>query len=374
MRVVFLSCYFNHHQRYLSDALAARCDYAFIATTPYNPKRLALGWKPDDEPDYVCHYDTDTSRANALLEQAEVVITGSAPENLVEACIRRGQLVFRYSERPLKDGLEPLKYLPRLIKWRRQNPSGGKIYLLCASAYTAGDYGRFGLFRRKAYRWGYFPQTVRYDDVLAEKKKNTILWAGRFIQWKHPERALEVAKRLKAAGFDFHMKLIGAGELEASLRQLAQELGDCVELTGSMPPQQVRCAMEEAEIFLFTSDRHEGWGAVLNEAMNSGCAVVADAAIGSAPFLIRDGENGLLYPTGDVDTLYNKVVSLLTDGENRQRLGRNACQTITESWNGDTAAERLLVLAQRLKSGQQGSPFEDGPCSPAENLREDWYQ
>ena len=36
----------------------------------------------------------------------------------------------------------------------------------------------------------------------------------------------------------------------------------------------------------------EGWGAVVNEAMNSGCAVVADHMIGAAPWLIRQGENG----------------------------------------------------------------------------------
>ena len=35
--------------------------------------------------------------------------------------------------------------------------------------------------------------------------------------------------------------------------------------------------MEQADIYLFTSDRNEGWGAVANEAMNSACAMVADA-------------------------------------------------------------------------------------------------
>ena len=49
--------------------------------------------------------------------------------------------------------------------------------------------------------------------------------------------------------------------------------------------------MEKSEIFLFTSDKGEGWGAVLNESMNSACAVVASHAIGSVPFLLKDGEN-----------------------------------------------------------------------------------
>lgn len=376
MKVVFVTSYFNHHQKYLSDALAKRCDFTFLATSGYNPKRLALGWKPEPEPSYVCRQDREPERAEQLLAQADLVIAGHASDALTRPCVRRGQLVLRYRERPLRNGLEPLKYLPRLIKWHWRDPSHKKIFLLCASAYTAGDYARFGLFRGKAYRWGYFPAVARYEDPLARKIPHTILWAGRFLGLKHPDDALKVATRLKAEGFDFRMKLIGTGDLEQSLRRTVETegLGDCVELTGSMPPEQVRRAMEEAEIFLFTSDRREGWGVVLNEAMNSGCAVVADAAIGSAPFLIRDGENGLLYPTGDVDTLYDKVVSLLSDGQLCRRLGRKAYETILEDWNADTAAERLLALAEHLRSGQGGSPFAEGPCSLAQDLREDWYR
>lgn len=51
-----------------------------------------------------------------------------------------------------------------------------------------------------------------------------------------------------------------------------------------MKASEVRSYMEKADIYLFTSDFNEGWGAVLNESMNSGCAVVASHAIGSVPF------------------------------------------------------------------------------------------
>ena len=44
---------------------------------------------------------------------------------------------------------------------------------------------------------------------------------------------------------------------------------------GALKPADVRKEMERADIFLFTSDYKEGWGAVLNEAMNARCAIVA---------------------------------------------------------------------------------------------------
>ena len=53
--------------------------------------------------------------------------------------------------------------------------------------------------------------------------------------------------------------------------------------------------MERADIYLATSDRQEGWGAVINEAMNSGCAVVADHMMGAVPYLISHEENGMIY-------------------------------------------------------------------------------
>ena len=74
-----------------------------------------------------------------------------------------------------------------------------------------------------------------------------------------------------------------------------KKLEDCVHMLGAMSPDEVRKHMEQANIFLFTSDRNEGWGAVLNEAMNSGCAVVASHAIGSVPYLIKNGNNGYIY-------------------------------------------------------------------------------
>ena len=76
------------------------------------------------------------------------------------------------------------------------------------------------------------------------------------------------------------------GEMEEQLHNMIRDksLEDCVEMPGAMKASEVRSYMEKADIYLFTSDFNEGWGAVLNESMNSGCAVVASHAIGSVRF------------------------------------------------------------------------------------------
>ena len=125
--------------------------------------------------------------------------------------------------------------------------------------------------------------------------------------------------------------------------------------------------MEQSQIFLFTSDRNEGWGAVLNESMNSACAVVANRAIGSVPFLIDDGVNGDIYEDGNIDDLYQKVKAILDHPARRIEKSKNAYTTITEEWNAETAAERFVALVDEC--GAKPKPFHNGPCSTAERIR-----
>ena len=383
MKILFASNFFNHHQQPLSERLARQpeVDYQFIETMPMPHEQKQLGYHMEQLPGYVCPAylgQAQRERALRLLEEADVLITGSAPETMVRSCIRRNKLVFRYSERPVKKR-EPLKYLPRLLRWNWRNPPGKPIYLLCASAYAAGDYARFGLFRNRAYKWGYFPETKHYEDpdaLLAAKDTREILWCGRFLDWKHPEAALLAAGKLKGEGYSFRLRFIGTGEQERSLHTMAEEAGlsDCVEFLGPMSPEQVRAHMERAGIYLFTSDKQEGWGAVLNESMNSGCAVIASHAIGSVPFLLKDEENGLVFRSGDVEMLYEKIRYLLDHPQEQKRLGKAAYETIAGEWNAQVAAQRVVRLAQAILDGEKEPDlYASGPCSRAERLEESWY-
>ena len=164
--------------------------------------------------------------------------------------------------------------------------------------------------------------------------------------------------------------------MEDQLKIRAAEASFDVYVTflGSMKPSQVRSHMEQAGIYLFTSDRQEGWGAVLNESMNSGCAVVASHAIGAVPYLVKNNENGLIYQSGNVDMLYEKVKYLLDHPEEQKRLGKAAYRTITETWNAEVAAQRLINLAQHILNGEESPDlYENGPCSRAEIIKDDWF-
>ena len=380
MKIVFVNCYFNHHQKPFSDAMVALgADYSFLETMPMPEYRRALGYQELPKPEYVHSWLEEPARCEKLIDEADTVLFSSAPEKLFRRCFGQGKLLFRVTERPLKRQGEWQKFLPRLLRWRWRNPGREGIRLLSASAFAPSDYAKFGLFRGRAYRWGYFPHCNRQADterLLAGKTPGSMLWAGRFLDWKHPDDALRAASWLRHQGYPVLLKMIGTGPMEKALQEMREQLDleGSVSFPGSMTPAEVRREMDKAELFLFTSDRREGWGAVLNEAMDSACAIVAGHAAGATPYLIRPGQNGLVYHSGDWEALAHCLKSLLDSRQSAAGLGREARNTILTEWNAEYAARSLLALAEALRSGTSaGLPASAGPCSKAEIIKEDWF-
>lgn len=376
MTLTFFSNFLLHHQTPFCEAMVKLLGdgFHFVATERIPKERLDLGY--DDlsrsAPYAVNSYENEKEyeKAKKLGRESDVVIIGSAPDEFIEERLEKNLLTFRYCERFFKQGKWRILD-PRVAYYRYKTDTRYRkkpLYMLCASAYTAPDCRFIGAYPNKTYKWGYFPPVKRYDDiedVINRKKPNSILWCARFIAMKHPEAALYVAKKLKDDGVDFLLDMIGIGKVEDKIKKDVEKFGlsDKVRLLGAMSPDEVREHMEKSEIFLFTSDKGEGWGAVLNESMNSGCAVVANRAIGSVPYLLKDGVSGMTY-SGGFDELYEKVKYLLDNKEERRRVGAAAYRTLTDTWNADIAAARLLSLVENIKEGRD-TPFSDGPCSKA---------
>ena len=381
MTIVFISNFFNHHQKYISDYWyhATNRHYWFIATMEMPEEQKKLGYKEFNE-DYIIKLNKDNRcRIKEIVNKADIVIIGSGDETLLDERIRSKKLIYRYSERIFKNDISLPRFIRRAMIHRKKNPSSAEMYLLCASAFAAQDFMRCGLFKRKCFKWGYFPQTKKFEDisaVISNKDKRRLLWCGRLIDWKNPCHTLEIAKKLKDNGYNFRLKIIGDGQLyEKMQRQIFKlSLENVVEMTGALPSDTVRDEMEKAGIYLFTSDFSEGWGAVLNESMNSGCAVVASHAVGSVPFLLKHKKNGLIYKSGDIDSLYEEVATLLDNPKLQDMLGLEGYRTITEEWSPEIAAQRLMELSSSILNKQTPVLPEDGPCSRAELLNNDWFQ
>ncbi len=377
MKIAFFSNYLTHHQLPFCEELIKNneIDFTFIACEKITEERIAFGYEDmNSKYDFVlCSQLSEENQKKALqiADEADVVILGSAPIHYVENRLKNKKLTFRYTERLFKKECHGIEFLKIFLIQQRLHAFKPSLYLLAASAYAPADYQKLGLFKQKAYRWGYFPQLKTYPDIkhiIKNKKENSILWCGRFLELKHPEMAIEIAQKLKENNLSFHLSIIGSGPLEQKLKEMIQERGlhEYIEMLGSMSPEKVREYMERSQIFLFTSDRNEGWGAVLNEAMNSACTVIASQDIGAVPFLLKNNENGMIYNNGSIDELYKDIQMLLNDKKLCEKLGENAYKTLSEEWNAAVATERFIILCNELlKNNKPVVCFDSGPCSPA---------
>ncbi|MBQ6638803.1 MAG: glycosyltransferase family 4 protein [Lachnospiraceae bacterium] len=381
MKVCFISNYINHHQLPLSNELYKEWgeDYSFIQTEEVEEERLKMGWGSDfgDIP-YLKFYYKEPENCRRLIDECDIAIfDGLDDESYIQTRLKNGKIVLRTWERLYKQGQWKAVSPRGLIKKYHDHTrySSAPVYLLCYGAYVADDFEIIRAYRGKRYKWGYFPAFVPYTDeeIKNNKEKDVpeVLWAGRLIGWKHTMDALKAAKENADRGNIFHMTVVGTGECEEELKSFVRENGleETVTFTGPLPPDEVRRKMETADIYLFTSDYEEGWGAVVNESMNSACAVIASHAAGAVPFLIKDKENGLIYESGNVSQLSESLHTLLNDRETCRRLGHAAYTTIKDTWNAGVAAKRLISFCEGLMKNEISSP-ESGPLSEAKVIRQ----
>jgi len=388
MKFIFVSNYINHHQKPFCDALYENLgdEFAFVATMPMEKERVSMGWdtKLTELPYVKLLYEDDT--IEKLIYEAECVLFGwSEREDIAQKRLLSGMPTLRVSERLYRDGrykaISPRGLIAKYhehIRFRNY-----PVYMLCAGAYTAADFNLIHAYPNKCLKWGYYPPLRKYEEgELAKIKRKfrdendgkiQIVWAGRFIKLKHAEYMVKLAKDLNDLNIGFHIHMVGAGELEDDLKKMADELGVNNHLTwyGFKKPDEVRDIMEKCEIHLCTSNQLEGWGAVVNEGMNSGCVEIVSNRMGVTPFLIRDGVNGFSYPNDDYIAMRECVVNVINDTQKKAVISEQAIKTISNEWNADNAAKRLLKLIDTLVSAYKKGETpkvvlpDDGPLSLA---------
>lgn len=391
MKLVFYSIILNNHQANLADEFWGLLgnDYRFVELVEPNEGNAKGGTDDYASRPYLIKAwksEAEWQEAMRLASSAEVcVFSGLQALPFEKERMKRGLLSFDMSERWLKRGWVNL-FSPVIFRMWLSYQMGGwrrkPLYKLCCSAFAAADQYKLGTFNGRCYKWGYFTKVDKFD-VEASSDVSTsnitpLMWCSRYLMWKHPELPILMAHTLKMRGYHFVLDMFGSGEYEEQAKQLAGNLGveDVVKFRGTMPNEQLMKEMREHDIFLFTSDRNEGWGAVANESMANGCVLVASDAIGSVPYLVKDGVNGLMFKSAStktsfghpaqkaLDDLTEKVAWLLDNKEKMKEMQRAAFLTMYNTWSPKRAAQNLLQLIDDLQNGRETS-IKDGPCSKA---------
>ena len=387
MKIAFFSNFLNHHQLPLCKALSERCeDFKFVACEKIPEDRIKMGYEDMNAsyPFVVRAYE-DADEAMRIAKEYDAVIFGSAPTFYLAERMSENKLSFRFCERSLKKGT-----------WRRFIPTTRKkiidgytaykdkqLYILGASAFASSDLALCGFDAKKCFKWGYFPKVEEkdLDALFSLKEKNErveILYAGRLLTLKRViDTAMAVNSLVKRDIKNLHFTIVGEGEEKENIAEYVKcnGLSDYVSFYPFTTPEGVREYMDRADIYVFGSDFHEGWGAVMNEAMNSACAVVVSHAVGSAAFLVENGKNGYVYRCGSVKDLASKLEVLVTDAEHRRNVAKSSYETVEKLWRAEVAAERFVSLCNAIFEGKDITAlYENGPVSPAGIIKNDWIK
>jgi glycosyltransferase involved in cell wall biosynthesis len=204
-----------------------------------------------------------------------------------------------------------------LRRWRTALPTVRRFDLVAVpSGYLVDVFARFGVGARAIFN---FVDSARFGF----RKRQPL--APRFLSNRNHEPLYNVEMALRAFALvqerrpDASLLVAGDGSLRPSLERLARELGlRAVEFVGRVPNERMPALYAAADIYLNTPDVDNMPGSII-EAYASGLAVVTTDA-GGVPYIVRDGETGLVIPRGDHERMAAAALRLLEDDALAQRL------------------------------------------------------
>ena len=179
------------------------------------------------------------------------------------------------------------------------------------------------------------------------------LWAGRMCEGKGlvtTLKALNLLHERRPAGWT--VDFCGPIDEETEREILGPPLANApwrenVRYLGSLPHDEMPRQYRSHDVFLFTSEVHEGLPGTIVEAF--ACAMpVIGTLTGGTKDVLRPDENCLVYPMGDAGALADAMARLLDDPALRRRLSAQVAQFAREQCSNDAVFPRLIEFYDKL--------------------------
>jgi glycosyltransferase involved in cell wall biosynthesis len=374
--IVFGTNMWNHYQGALGLELARILGperFSMVLFENVDMERRLLGWRDRNEYEWLIGpavNGIEQRRMDQRCFDADVMIWGHCPHRILEARTAAGKISLVASERILKKPLHRLRLLnPRyamgLARFRKlvNHPN---VHALAIGYYAPADLKMIGAFGKQVWSWGYFAAVPPIVPESKPKRPLKVLWAGRMLAWKRVDTLVRAIRRVQNSAWVGEATIIGSGPELQRLRLLAKHLGinpERLRFVAPASPEEVRGCMRDADVYVLPSNRMEGWGVVMNEAMSEGCVVIANEEAGAARILIKDGESGLLFRNGDDRQLAALLEMLGRDHALLTRMSRKAWLQIQSLWHPHVAAARLVELCAYLVGRSAAPNYPEGPCA-----------
>jgi glycosyltransferase involved in cell wall biosynthesis len=185
-----------------------------------------------------------------------------------------------------------------------------------------------------------------------------LLFCSKLQSWKRPQDVLQAF--FKANIPESYLIFAGDGTLRVKLVSETESLGikDRVKFIGFVNQSHLPSIYRSVDLFILASE-YEPFGVVVNEAMLCGCPVIVSDKVGAGYDLVRHGENGFVYPCGDIDALATIFKEILPDYERLQKMGTAANERM-KSWSPEENIEAVVQALENLIHTKPSPNLEEG--------------
>ena len=222
-----------------------------------------------------------------------------------------------------------------------------KVHFIIGSPSTHREYLEWGFPPEQVSIINYCVNTKTYYPADTDNHDpDRICYFGRLKKYKSVDQLLQAFSLLKDDFPKLTVDIIGDGDDRERLQALSTEMGisDRVHFLGFVDEDKKAPLLQKMNFVVNTSSK-EGWGLTVVESNACGTPVIAANVPGLRDSVI-DGKTGILYEYGAVTELAEKMRSLLSHPEQRERLRENALEWAA-SFDWEIAATETLEFITR---------------------------
>jgi len=277
-----------------------------------------------------------------------LLVHGYANQNCIRAIIQANKLginVFFRGESNLNSGTKhrfKLFVKKIFLKWLFKKCDG----FLSIGSLNKAFYTHYEVPEGKIFDMPYSVDNSFFQDLASKARNNReyfrsslglqsgrtiILYAGKLMARKHPMDLLNAYIGLSNKGREEprpYLLFIGDGKESNRLKNAAKKTGwNSIKFLGFQNQTQLPAFFDLCDVFVLPSG-HEPWGLIVNEVMNSGKPIIVSDQVGCAPDLVKDGQNGFIFPARNIDALKRALDTVLTDSKRIAQMSHNSLKKI----------------------------------------------
>lgn len=181
---------------------------------------------------------------------------------------------------------------------------------------------------------------------LAPNGERLLVHVSNFRPVKRPSDCVEILAKVRAAGEDARLVMVGDGPELSAVRYRGEQLGMNGNISYVGKQANIADYLGIADVFLLPSEL-ESFGLAALEAQACEVPVIA-TRIGGIPEVVNDGESGYLSDVGDVEKMSADTLILLRDEELRRAFGEKGRELAVQRYSTDKIIPQYIAFYEKI--------------------------